>query len=212
VKKTNLIIIFFFILINNLIFLNLQSQIINNIMIKVGGSLVTSIDLQNEIITNLVINKQEITQENINNNKNYAIKNLIKKSIKISEVNKYQIKNYNKEDLLNYIEGNAKNLNTDRDGLKEIFKQNSINYQKFIDNHKVELLWNTLIYKLYKNQTNINIVEVENEVDKIKENKSKDELKKLKETILNKKRKEKFNLFSRSHFTNLKNTITIDFQ
>jgi hypothetical protein len=212
VKKTNLIIIFFFILINNLIFLNLQSQIINNIMIKVGGSLVTSIDLQNEIITNLVINKQEITQENINNNKNYAIKNLIKKSIKISEVNKYQIKNYNKEDLLNYIEGNAKNLNTDRDGLKEIFKQNSINYQKFIDNHKVELLWNTLIYKLYKNQTNINIVEVENEVDKIKKNKSKDELKKLKETILNKKRKEKFNLFSRSHFTNLKNTITIDFQ
>jgi len=181
-------------------------------MIKVGGSLVTSIDLQNEIITNLVINKQEITQENINNNKNYAIKNLIKKSIKISEVNKYQIKNYNKEDLLNYIEGNAKNLNTDRDGLKEIFKQNSINYQKFIDNHKVELLWNTLIYKLYKNQTNINIVEVENEVDKIKKNKSKDELKKLKETILNKKRKEKFNLFSRSHFTNLKNTITIDFQ
>ena len=36
--------------------------------------------------------------------------------------------------------------------------------------------------------------------------------KKLKEQILRKKTGEKLNLFSRSHFTNLKNSIQIDFQ
>ena len=62
-KKYHLIIITSFILINNFFFLNLQSEIINKIVVKVGGSLITSIDIQNEIVTNLVLNKQEIIQK-----------------------------------------------------------------------------------------------------------------------------------------------------
>ena len=42
--------------------------------------------------------------------------------------------------------------------------------------------------------------------------KNNDELKKLKEAVINRKREEKFQLFSRSHFTNLENTININFQ
>ena len=64
-KKYHLIIITSFILINNFFFLNLQSEIINKIVVKVGGSLITSIDIQNEIVTNLVLNKQEIIQKNV---------------------------------------------------------------------------------------------------------------------------------------------------
>jgi hypothetical protein len=37
-------------------------------------------------------------------------------------------------------------------------------------------------------------------------------LKKIKEAILNKKKMEKLNLFSRSHFSNLENTVTVDFK
>ena len=44
-----------------------------------------------------------------------------------------------------------------------------------------------------------------------KENKSEEELKKIKENILNKKKEEKLELFSRSHFSNLENSITIKF-
>ena len=79
-RKVNLIIIF--ILFNNFIFVNLQSQINNTIVVKVGNSLITSLDVQNEIITNLILNKIEITQKNIDNNKSYSIRNLIQKSIK----------------------------------------------------------------------------------------------------------------------------------
>ena len=193
----------------NFFFLNLQSKINNNIVVKVGELLITSVDIQNEIITNLMINDQEITQVNINNGKNYAIKNLISKSIKRGEIKKYQIQNYSKKDLKSYIENTAKKLNTNN--LKIKFKQFGVSYEEFVKNYETELLWNTLIFELYRNQTNINIMDVDREVEKRKKNKNVDELKIIKQKLLNKKKEEKFNLFSRSHFSNLENTVTIKF-
>ena len=211
-NRVNLRKIFFIWLISSFIFSNLYSQINNIIVVKVGESLITSITIKNEIITNLVINRQEITQESIDNNKNFAIKNLINKSIKKSEINKYKIKNYNKKDLQDYMKNVAKSLNTDLNGLRNIFKDYNINYEIFVERHKTELLWNTLIFQIYKNQTNVNIVEVENEVEEIKGSKTDEELKIIKKNILNNKREKKLSLFSRSHFSNLENTVVVSFQ
>tara|TARA_B100000780_G_scaffold237092_1_gene178066 strand:+ start:219 stop:857 length:639 start_codon:yes stop_codon:yes gene_type:complete len=211
-KKFFLIIISISILFNNFIFLNLQSQINNIIIVKVGESLITSLDVENEIITNLIIKNQEINQASVNNNKKYAVKNLINKSIKKSEINKYEIKDYNEQDLKNYVQNIAKELNTDSKGLKNIFKQSNIDYEVFLENYKIELLWNTLIFQYYKNQTNINTVDLENEIEKVKDNKTEEEVKKIRKNFLEKKKQEKLNLFSRSHFANLENTIVIDFQ
>ena len=211
-KKFFLIIISISILFNNFIFLNLQSQINNIIIVKVGESLITSFDVENEIITNLIIKKQEINQTSVNNNKKYAVKNLINKSIKKSEINKYEIKDYNEQDLKNYVQNIAKELNTDSKGLKNIFKQSNIDYEVFLENYKIELLWNTLIFQYYKNQTNINTVDLENEIEKVKDNKTEEEVKKIRKNFLEKKKQEKLNLFSRSHLSNLENTIVVDFQ
>ena len=156
-----------FFLLNNFFCSELKAKIDNYIVVKVGSHLITSIDIQNEIITNLIINKIEITQENINNNKNISVKNLINNSIKKNEVDKFEIKNYNEEDLQKYINEVAKNFNTNTNGLKEIFITSGINYDAFVEKHETELLWNTLIFNIYKNQFNINIVEVENDVEKI---------------------------------------------
>ena len=210
-KKFNLIIVSFFILTSSFIFSNLESTINNTIAVKVGSSLITTIDIQNQIMTNLIINGIEINQENINNNKNYAVKYLINKTIKKNEIDKFKIKNYSREDLKKYIETTAKNLNTDINGLKKIFKEYNISFEVFEKNYKLELLWNTLIFKIYSNQTNINIVEVDNEIKKIKENKNEDELKIIREKILSKKKIDKLNLFSRSHFSNLENNAILKF-
>jgi len=211
-KKNNVINILLFIFLNNFIFLDLHSKIVNNIIAKVGNSLITSVDLQNEIITNLVLDKKNLSQENINSTKNYSVQNLTKRVIKKDEINKYQIKSFNKKDLQNYIETVAKSFNTDQNGLKEIFKQNNISFSKFIERYKIELLWNTLIFKIYKDQINLNIVEINNEIKKIKENKNDAELKKITEEITNKKKEDQLNLFSRSHYSSLENSIYIDFQ
>ena len=303
----SLIIIFF---LNTLIFSTLRSEIKIKIVAKVGNLLVTTLDVQNEIVTNLVINKQEITQENINSRKQGAITNLVGKAVKRNEIEKYKVEKYNNVDLKNYTLDVAKNLGTNLEGLKAIFKKYSISYNSFVENYKTDLLWNTLIFDIYKNQTNVNIIEVEYElaqrvgsanieyniseieisksqynedtlnkiltiiknegfesaakkysisstaanggsvgwvsknslskkyldiikninikeiapplinkdtvsilrINDLKKKKGKIDEKKLKEQILRKKTREKLNLFSRSHFTNLKNSIQIDFQ
>ena len=81
-----------------------------------------------------------------------------------------------------------------------------------MDNSLIELIWNTLIFTLYRNQMNVNIVDVDNELQKISKNKTEVELKEIKEKILLKKKNDKLKLFSRSHFSNLENTIPVNFQ
>jgi len=211
--KINLLISLSFYLFINIFFLaDLKSQINNTIVVKIGNSIITSVDIENEIITNLTINKIEITQANINNYKNIALKNLINNSIKKNEVEKYEITKYNKEDLKSYIDKIAQNLNTNTLGLKEIFKSLGISYDTLAKKHTTELLWNTLIYSLYSNQININIVDVNNEIKVMEEKDSEFDIKKIKKKIVSKKKEEKLNLFSRSHFSNLENTVQIEFK
>jgi|TARA_B100000780_G_C21116049_1_gene451555 hypothetical protein len=157
-----------FFLITNFTFYELKAQIKSYIVAKVGNSIITSLDVQNEIIMTLVLSKQEINQENINNNKNAAIKNLIAQLIKESEIKKFKIENFNKKDLQDYVQKIEKSFQTDKRGLKKIFSQNNLNYDSLIEKHKIALLWNSLIYMIYNNQININVIEVENEVEKIK--------------------------------------------
>lgn len=145
-------------------FSNLNSKISSTIVVKVGNSLVTSSDLENEVLTYLIINQREITQENANDYKKFALKNMINKLIKQNEIKKYKITDYNMDDLRNYQKSIAKKFNTDINGLKKIFAQNNIDYSSFVQKYKTELLWNTLIYAIYKNQINVNIFDVENEI------------------------------------------------
>ena len=208
--KNKILITFFFFFSNNLIHSELKSQINNTIVIKIGNLLVSSIDVQNEIITNLIINKQEVTQKNIDSYKDYSIKKLITKTIKKIETDKYEITNYDQMALNDYIDNAAKSLSTNKKGLKEIFMKSGVSYDLFVEKYRTELLWNTLIFQIYKNQININIIEVENEIGKIKKDKNISELKKIKETILLKRKEEKLDLFSRSHFSNLENSILIN--
>ena len=81
INKTLKISAIFYLLLNFSL-TELKSEITNVIVAKVGNSVITSVDIENEIITNLLISGQEITQENINNSKNYALKKLINKTIK----------------------------------------------------------------------------------------------------------------------------------
>ena len=211
-KKYNLTTILFLIFLNNFTIFDLESKIVNNILGKVGNSLITSVDLQNEIITNLLINKQDFSQENIESAKSYSLKNLINKTIKKEKINKYKIKDFNRKDLNEYIDKVAKEFATNQSGLEEIFKKNNVNYSKFVERYKIELSWNTLIFQIYKNQINPNIIEIDNEIKKIKDNKSDEELKKIRIEITNKKKNEQLNLFSRSHYSNLENSVYINFK
>ena len=204
------LIIFFFI--NSFIYFEAKAKISTKIIVKVGDSIITSVDLQNEIMTNLHLKKLELTQVNIDKTKNLSIQSLIKSSIKRIEVNKYDLKNFNKTDLNNYIIAIAKIFDTSPLGLKQVFKNLSIDYDVFVEKYKTELLWNTLIYQKFKNQININIIEVETEIEILGKDKSENEIKEIKKKLLQKKKETKLDLFSRSHFSTLESSIPINFQ
>ena len=189
-----------------------NAEIKNSILVKVGNEIITSLDLRNEILTNLIVNKIDINQKNIDASKNLAIKNLINKKIKRIEITKYQIADYNKNDLQEYLTNISNLFETNSSGLKKLFETNNIDYDTFVYNYETELLWNTLIFRIYSNQTNINIIEVENELEKIKNDKADLDPEEIKKQIINTKKQEKLNLFSRSHFSNLENSTNIEFK
>ncbi len=163
-RKTILIKVFFF-----LFFFNLESayaKISNKIVVNVGNQIITDLDIENEIKTMLILNREDLNQKNIDKVKNLAVNSLVERSIKKNEIIKYKVEDYSENDLIRYLTQTSKKLNTDREGLKKIFENNLISYDVFVNKFKTELLWNTLIYSLYKNQININIVEIENELKK----------------------------------------------
>ena len=162
--KTKFIKILFFIQFILLSFSSLEAKVNNIIVAKVENEIITAYDLENEIKTILVLAKKPLTQENINEVKNFAMKSLIRKLIKKSEVERYNVTKYSEKDLNGYILQISKGLGTNSSGLKKIFKENEINYDVLVEKFKIELLWNTLIYSLYKNQITINSVELENEI------------------------------------------------
>ena len=143
-----------------------NAEIKNKIIAKVGKEIITSFDLENRIRTIIYLNGFEFNQENINNTKNEEIKSLIQKSIKQSELKRFKVKDYSVIDLENYLVDVSKSKQLQRSELKNAFKEIGIDYNKFVESHRIELLWQTLIFDLYKNQLTVNSVEVENEFKK----------------------------------------------
>jgi len=166
--------IFLFLFFYICFFSNVVGKINNSIVVKVGNEIITNSDLENEIKTMLILSNKNISQSNINGVKNLAIKSLINNLIKKNEIKKQKIDTYHPKELEAYLSKICDQLKTDRTGLKNIFVKNNLNYDYFIEKNKTELIWKTLIYSLYKNQININTVEVENEIkNRLKNKKNK---------------------------------------
>ena len=142
-------------------FSSLNAKISNFIVVKVGNEIISNIEIENEIKKILFFSKRDLTKKNIKEAKPVAIRYLIDNKIKKMEVDKYKIKDFSKSDLDSYILSVAKNFNTETNGLKKIFKDMNLNYDSLVDNHKTELLWNSLIYILYNKQITINESEIE---------------------------------------------------
>ena len=160
-KKNYLIIFLLYLFIYNT---SVFAKIENKIKIKVGNEIITSIEIDNEIKTILLLSKLESNNENIIESKKIALQILVNRLIKKIEIKKYKIEDYNKVDLVKYTERVAESLGTTRAGLKDIFKRNNLDYESFVNSHRINLLWNTLIFQLYKNQITINSVDIENEL------------------------------------------------
>ena len=142
-------------------------QVDNKILVKVDNKIITNYDLVRETRTLLLINNIEFNNDNYVKTKAIALNGLISRYLKLSEIEKYDIEKFNKRELSSYIDNLAKSQNITVLELKKKFVNNNLNYDTFIENLKVGYIWNSLIFDLYKNQIEINTIEIENELEQI---------------------------------------------
>ena len=159
--KIILIILTYLILIN-VSFANIQNKIIANI----GNQIITSHELKNKIITNLILNNQEINQSNVNNDKQSALRSLVNYKLKKYEVNRVKIST-SLEAVNDHLARISSRYNTDVNGLKNIFLSNNLNFELYLDEIKTEFAWQKLIYQLYKEKIFLDKEQINDELKQI---------------------------------------------
>lgn len=143
----------------------------DSLYVTIGNKAVTHSDIIDEIKMILLLNGQSYSEENKNQLKTVAIRNIIKRKIKEMEIEKYKITSYNQNDLNNQLNNLAKKLNTDLGTLKKRFKNNKVDFAKVESNTKIDLIWNTLIFQLYKHMVAINVNEIDEKLKMVSDTK-----------------------------------------
>ncbi len=126
----------------------LYSSIKNNIIVRVGNEIVTTYELENKIKTLLFLNKDELSQNNINKVKKISLKTLIDIKLKKEELNKYNFK-MNDNMVDNHLSKIASSFNINKRDLEKLFFSNDINFKQYKEDLQIEFSWQQLIFQLY---------------------------------------------------------------
>ncbi len=137
----------------------------------VGNKAITQSDVANEIKTILILNNMSYTDENKADLQQMAIRAVVKRNIKDIEIEKYDLQ-FNQNDLDNHIKALASNANMDLPTLQDICEVNGLDFSIIEDQVKTELLWNSLIFSLYRSRISINLEEID---EQLKLNQGKEE-------------------------------------
>ena len=208
---TNLITVFLLLFQADILF----GQTNNKIIITVGKYPITYLDLFKEIKMISILSNSKINENNREQIKNLAITSLIKKKIKISEIEKLGIKNYSKRDLERLIQNTSRGMGLDRNGLRELLKKNNLSFDSLVKKFEIDLKWNSMIFQIYKNKISLNTVEIENkinlELENLEDKNDEKKIEMIKQNIVSQEKDKKLQMFSNSHYSNLERTIQIKF-
>ena len=143
----------------------LFGQTNNKIIITVGKYPITYFDLFKEVKMISILSNSEINENNREQIKNLAITSLIKRKIKIGEIEKLGIKNYSKRELEQLIQNTSRGIGLDKNGLKKLLKRNNLSFDSLVKRFETDLKWNSMIFQIYKNKISLNTVEIENKIN-----------------------------------------------
>ena len=191
------------------------SQIDNAIIISVGDYPITRVDLLKEIKLIAILSSTEINEKNREQIKALAVKSLIKRNIKESEIKKRNVMSFNKRQLSLMIKNTSKKLGVDEAGLKEILEINNLSYEELLSRFRTDLKWNYMIFQIYKNKISLNSAEIEGKIQtrlkNYKDLDNQDKIDSIKKQIVGEEKEKKLKMFSNMHFTNLERSIQIKF-
>jgi len=148
----------------------INAEINDKLFMIVGDRAITQSDIVNEIKILLILNNESYTDEIRDKLQQIAVTSIIKRTIKEIEVKKNNYFAYNEKDLDKELLRLAQNINVDVDTLKNICASNELSFSLIENNIKVDLMWNSIIFQLYKDKLTINKDEIDESL-KLKRNK-----------------------------------------
>ena len=163
--------IFFLILISLICTVKVNAKIEDALLITVGDKAITKSDIVDEIKIILILNNESYSVDKKEKLHKQAISSTIKRNIKQIEIDRIGFLEFNQQDLINELTILANRLNFDLDTLKNICESNELDFTLIENQVKTELLWNSLIFQLYKNRLSINVDEIEEQLKLIQDKK-----------------------------------------
>ncbi len=140
----------------------------NKILIKIENEVISTYELKNKINTLITLSNKKVNQKNVDKLKKIAVDQLINTKLKKIELSKYNIE-VGESNVINYLK-NISNGNIEE--FKNIFKDNNLNYNIYIEEVRIQLGWQQLIYSIYQNKVIVNDNDIKNELNKILNKKS----------------------------------------
>ena len=163
--------IIFVFLIFLLYFENVKAGIQDSIYLTIGNKPVTKSDVKDEIKIILILNNEVFSEDKKDQLQKAAIAALIKRTIKKIELEKNSFLKINQDDLKEEVSRLAKSINVNTETFKKICEKNGISFALIKNNLKTELLWNSLVFKLYRNRLAIDADQIEDQLKKIQNKK-----------------------------------------
>jgi len=137
-----------------------NAEISDSLFMTIGNKPITKSNIVNEIKILLILNNQSYSDENRDVLHELAVNSVIKRSIKELEIEKNNFLEFNQEDFEKELTRLASNIDMDLDTLKNICESNELDFSLIENQVKTGLLWNSLIFELYKGRIQINAEEI----------------------------------------------------
>ena len=148
-----------------------EEVIKDSLFATVGNKAITQSDIINEIKIILILTGQSFTEDIKEQLQSGAIQSIIKRNIKKIEIEKYNSLTFNQPDVDKELKKLSGNLFMDLDTFENTFIANGIPYSNVVDQIQIELLWNSLIFELYKDRLVISLDEISEQLKSIQNKK-----------------------------------------
>ena len=185
--------IFFIILISLTSIVKANAEIKDALFITVGDRALTQSDIVNEIKIILILNNMSFSADKRDQLQQMAVKSSIERTIKEIEISKNDFLEFNQNDLTDELNRLAGRINMDLDTLRNVAISNELDFSIIEDQIKTQLLWNSLIFYLYKNRLSVNLNEIDEQL-RLNQNKKEFEEYLISEIIIKRVEEEKLKL------------------
>ena len=144
----------------------------NKIIVNVENQIISSYELKNKIKTILFLSNQNLNQENINFTKQIALQRLIDYKLKKNQIDKFNIKSNNNAQINNHLKSLSSKYETNIDGMKNIFKNNNLDFDLYVNEIETEFNWQKLIFRNFRDKITLDNKEIDNELNNLLETQS----------------------------------------